>query len=72
MSDYKSVITEFNEALTEIANVWKEQKKYISDPKMEQFGVSVLQPVSMAAAKINEQADEVDSALKKIADRGLI
>lgn len=72
MSNYRNVITEFNEALSEIANVWREQRNSISDPKIEQFGYSVLQPVSMAAAKLNEQADEIDNVLKKLTDRGLV
>ena len=72
MSNYKTIIDEFNEALRDVANVWKEQKNSFSDPKIEEFGVSVLQPLSLAGGKINQQAQALDDALQKLKNKGLI
>lgn len=72
MSDYRTVIDEFNEALREVANVWREQRDLFSDPKIEEFGVSVLQPLSLVGKNLKQQREAVDDAIRKLENRGLI
>lgn len=72
MNRLQNLIDDFNEALADVAIVWQEQRYNFSDNKMEQFGTNILKPLSDAGANINIQAQQLNLAIKKLADNDLI
>lgn len=72
MANYKNVIEDFNRSLWEVATVWREQRDNFSDPKIEQFGTQILQPLSTASERINQQVGQVDDAIHKLMEKGLL
>ena len=65
MAHLQNIIDDFNEAIADVAAVWQEQRGNFTDSKIEQFGTNILRPVSDAGAKINIQAEQLNTALKK-------
>lgn len=72
MARLQNILNDFNEAIADVAVVWQEQRGIFTDDKIEQFGTNILRPISDAGAKINLQAEQLGSALKKLAEQGLI
>lgn len=72
MARLQNILDDFNEAIADVAVVWQEHRGNFTDNKIEQFGTNILRPISNAGAKLNLQAEQLDSALKKLADQGLI
>lgn len=72
MARLQNIIDDFNEAIADVAVVWQEQRGNFTDSKIEQFGTNILRPVSNAGAKINIQAEQLNTAIKKLAECDLI
>ena len=72
MAHLQNIIDDFNEAIADVAAVWQEQRGNYTDSKIEQFGTNILRPVSDAGAKINIQAGQLNTALKKLVECDLI
>lgn len=72
MARLQNILNDFNEAIADVAVVWQEQRGIFTDDKIEQFGTNILRPISDAGAKVNLQAEQLGSALKKLAEQGLI
>lgn len=72
MAQLQNIIDDFNEAIADVAVVWQEQRGNFIDSKIEQFGTNILRPVSIAGARINVQAEQLNAAIKKLAECDLI
>ena len=72
MARLQNILDDFNEAIADVAVAWQEQRGNFTDNKIEQFGTNILRPISNAGAKLNLQAEQLGSTLKKLADQGLI
>lgn len=72
MARLQNIIDEFNEAIADVAVAWQEQRDNFTDSKIEQFGTNILRPVSNAGAKINVQAEQLNTIIKKLAECDLI
>lgn len=72
MARLQNIIDDFNEAIADVAVVWQEQRGNFTDSKIEQFGTNILRPVSNASAKINVQAEQLNTAIKKLVECDLI
>lgn len=72
MAHLQNIIDDFNEDIADVAAVWQEQRGNFTDSKIEQFGTNILRPVSDAGAKINIQAEQLNTALKKLVECDLI
>ena len=72
MAQLQNIIDDFNEAIADVADVWQEQRANFTDSKIEQFGTNILRPVSIAGARINVQAEQLNAAIKKLAECDLI
>lgn len=72
MAQLQNIIDDFNEAIADVAVVWQEQRGNFTDSKIEQFGTNILRPVSIAGARINVQAEQLNAAVKKLAECDLI
>lgn len=72
MAQLQNIIDDFNEAIADVADVWQEQRGNFIDSKIEQFGTNILRPVSIAGARINVQAEQLNAAIKKLAECDLI
>ena len=72
MAQLQNIIDDFNEAIADVADVWQEQGGNFTDSKIEQFGTNILRPVSIAGARINVQAEQLNAAIKKLAECDLI
>lgn len=72
MAHLQNIIDDFNEDIADVAAVWQEQRANFTDSKIEQFGTNILRPVSDAGAKINIQAEQLNTALKKLVECDLI
>ena len=70
MARLQNILDDFNEAIADVAVAWQEQRGNFTDNKIEQFGTNILRP--NAGAKLNLQAEQLGSTLKKLADQGLI
>lgn len=72
MAHLQNIIDDFNEAIADVAAVWQEQRGNFTDSKIEQFGTNILRPVSNAGARINIQAEQLNTAFKKLVECDLI
>ena len=72
MAHLQNILDDFNEDIADVAAVWQEQRGNFTDSKIEQFGTNILRPVSDAGAKINIQAEQLNTALKKLVECDLI
>lgn len=72
MAQLQNIIDDFNEAIADVADVWQEQRGNFTDSKIEQFVTNILRPVSIAGARINVQAEQLNAAIKKLAECDLI
>ena len=72
MAQLQNIIDDFNEAIADVADVWQEQRGNFTDSKIELFGTNILRPVSIAGARINVQAEQLNAAIKKLAECDLI
>ena len=72
MAGLKNAFDNFNEALFEVANEWQIQQNAFTDPKVEQFGESVLRPLSVAGARINDQATAFGKIIARLEQLGLV
>ncbi len=72
MAQLQNIIDDFNEAIADVADVWQEQRGNFTDSKIERFGTNILRPVSIAGARINVQAEQLNAAIKKLAECDLI
>lgn len=72
MARLQNILNDFNEAIADVAVVWQEQRSGFSDDKIEQVGMKILRPISDAGAKINLEAEQLYSTLKKLTELGLV
>lgn len=72
MKNLQNVIDEFNEAITDVAAVWQKQNGRFTDKKTVQFSENILRPISNAGARINNQADQLNTILKRLMELDLI
>lgn len=72
MARLKNILDAFNEAIADVAVVWQQQQGNFTDNKIEQFGTNILRPVSDAGARINVQAEQLYTAIKKMEELELI
>lgn len=70
MARLQNILDDFNEAIADVAVAWQEQRGNFTDNKIEQFGTNILRPISNAGAKLNLQAEQLGSTLKKISGSG--
>lgn len=71
MMQFQNIIDEFNEAIAELANVWRDQQVGFTDKKIQKFGTEILRPISDAGAKINGQAERLTAAIRRLRDCNL-
>ena len=72
MAHLQNISDDFKEAIADVAAVWQEQRGNFTDSKIEQFGTNILRPVSNAGARINIQAEQLNTAFKKLVECDLI
>lgn len=72
MARLKNILDAFNEAIADVAVVWQQQQGNFTDNKIEQFGTNILRPVSDVGARINVQAEQLYTAIKKMEELELI
>lgn len=72
MTRLQNTLDTFNEAIADVAVVWQQQHGNFTDSKIEQFGTNILRPISDACARINVQAEQLYTAIKKMEELELI